>query len=197
MCLIYLNRHSYTVGKNFFLSSMYMDPQLYLLTISPPYRLGIAPNQYRTNGFMYNDDKDKIIRILRRSCRNFQLWPEFDISGRLHYHGWISIHDMIKWKSTSTRQIRETLGFFKVDRMRGNSVERATEYARKEWEETKQILQIESPICPIKVSRKKPNNTNLGRQQELIAHPPNILDLLNMQPEPEGFRVDNDGWGVI
>lgn len=115
------------------------------LTISPPdrrakYSLMKVKNPCRA---VYDDDIHIIRRALNRSSNDYELFPEFDMTGRLHYHGYVVINNMTNWKSYSTAQLTAHLGYIKV---KTNVNSKWLEYCMKEWQQTSKILDVVSPI---------------------------------------------------
>lgn len=73
----------------------------YALTISPPRRT-------QSPLHLYNSDKPYIQRQLNRCSSHYILYPEFDINGRLHYHGIVLLNSLSSWgyvKSTLDHNI--------------------------------------------------------------------------------------------
>lgn len=76
----------------------------YAITISPPRR----PQSPR---HLYKDDCPWIQKQLNRCASRYILYPEFDLSGRLHYHGTIVLNSLSSWgfvKSTIDKQLGYT-----------------------------------------------------------------------------------------
>lgn len=86
---------------------------------------------------------------LNRCSSDYTIYPELDISGRLHYHGTVHVNNMTNWKSGSIPKLR-SLGFVKA---KTNVNEGWQKYCTKEWESTKKILQISEPITYGKLKR--------------------------------------------
>ncbi len=103
------------------------NPNLYSITISPPYR-PFDPV------FLYNDDLPIIIRWFRKFSKHFILFTEITESdSRIHYHGTIDIHDLIKFHRTRC-YIHKSLGFIKIKRLvKSIDLLRWTFYIRKEY----------------------------------------------------------------
>lgn len=114
------------------------------LTISPPLRLNIK------------DIFRKDCHIFSKLKSNFILYPEFDKTGRLHYHGYV-------WKSeylaNDLELIKESLGFVKTDTVYIDIIEHKILdevaikqvngwdiYCKKEWHITRKILKLKKPI---------------------------------------------------
>lgn len=126
----------------------------FALTISPPdrvvnYALNKVKNPLRS---VYEDDLQVIRLALNRVSVDYIVYPELDITGRLHYHGKLTINNMTNWKSYSATKLK-TIGFIN---MKPNPTEGWDKYMTKEWDQTKTILQISEPItyAPLKRGRK-------------------------------------------
>lgn len=118
------------------------------LTISPPKRTGVP-------SFHYRDDLEKL-RCIRRCSRRFIIYPEFDLQGRLHYHGTVHIHDKIKWFKSVLPSF-EKMGFVKV-KLDPNLA--WTVYQSKSFGVTSHVLGISLPIYP--------GNTRARRQSQEV-----------------------------
>jgi len=75
----------------------------YALTISPP----IRP---QSNKHLYNSDKPFIQKQLNRCSNHYILYSEFDLTGRLHYHGIILLNSISSWGFVK-KTIDKNLGF--------------------------------------------------------------------------------------
>lgn len=150
-----------------------MEPRLsayFFVTISPSIREGFPQT-------IYEDDKLKIIRAVRKASKHYIIYPEFAYpSGRLHYHGIIVVNDMIAWCKftlprfrmlgfTDIKPIRQKeyrLNFILQGKIEKNvhvykdvSILSVLLYIRKMWPVTKKILDLDEPIYPKKVVRKR------------------------------------------
>lgn len=74
------------------------------ITISPPPRFNSAKA-------LYIEDKYVIQRELNKVSHRYILYPEFDNKARLHYHGFILIHDKTKWNKQVKHVLDKTLGY--------------------------------------------------------------------------------------
>lgn len=116
----------------------------FALTISPPdrvvnYVLNKVKNPLRA---VYDDDLVIIRKALNRCSTDYLIYPELDITGRLHYHGIVTINNMTNWKSTSSVQLK-TIGYINI---KPNPSEGWDRYITKEWDQTKSILHLMEPI---------------------------------------------------
>ncbi len=100
---------------------------LYSITISPSYRLSDPL-------FLYNKDIPLIIRWFRKFSKHFILFTEIcESSSRIHYHGTISIFDIIKFHRTRYN-IQKNIGFIKLKRLNTTlDLLRWTYYIRKDY----------------------------------------------------------------
>lgn len=76
--------------------------RLWALTISPKQRVG-DPKLY------YVDDRVSMVRLLSRFSEHYIMYPEFTLTGRLHYHGIVLITD--NYKYYHTKHHLDKLGF--------------------------------------------------------------------------------------
>lgn len=123
--------------------------QILFVTISPPLRK--ANNQFH----IFADDM-MIIKYIRRCSKHYMIYPEFDIKGRLHYHGLIYISDPMKWYKQILPMFRK-IGFVDVQII-GRTFENKLNvllYIRKHWMVTKDILNINDPIFPVRPCKHK------------------------------------------
>lgn len=58
--------------------------------------------------------KNKLIRILKRSCKFLMVAELGEVTGQLHYHGVIKVTDPIKYRKSTLRQLRRQLGHIVV-----------------------------------------------------------------------------------
>lgn len=73
------------------------------ITISPP------PRNSSTE-FLYNNDIYVIRRWLNKFSKHYLIYPEFDLSSRLHYHGVVRVEDFTKLHKTR-HSFSRTLGY--------------------------------------------------------------------------------------
>lgn len=114
-----------------------------LLTVSPPLR------SIRDQRAIFDDDMYFLMKI-RLCSKHFIIYPEFDKSGRLHYHGIIRIIDKIKWYKSVLPTLRRSLGFCDIKTI-GSTMRDKLQvlyYIKKEWMVTKKVLNIDEPIIP-------------------------------------------------
>lgn len=121
----------------------------YAITISPPQRIGqpyaiVGNRQYHyiTQKQIFHDDYRILIGALRGSVSKCKIYPEISDNGRLHYHGTVVVKDYVKWKKRGLTRLTR-LGFIKV---KPSPNEKWGEYCKKEWEQTKEVLDLEQPI---------------------------------------------------
>ncbi len=131
---------------------------LYSITISPPYRL-FDPL------YLYNDDIPIIVRWLRKFSKHYILFTELDNESRIHYHGTIDIHDLIKYHRTKC-YIQRSLGFIKIKLLKTpQDLLKWTFYIRKDY-------YINSELFPFVIHHKKNNIKKLTFHRNPIT----ILD---------------------
>jgi len=120
------------------------------ITISPPLRLVGKGHIYKTKSDLYKADKQHIQWCLTDCSKEYFIYPELDKNGRLHYHGIITLHNKVLWHRCSIEEIR-ALGFIEVK----TDIDAGwIKYCQKEWDHTKEVLQIESPIEYQPIRRK-------------------------------------------
>lgn len=82
------------------------------------------------------------LKHFTRCCKYFCFQPEFSISGRLHIHGWIVIHDKIKWIKAILPMLMRA-GRVKIDKARSWN---GFDYYKKEVDLTDNILKFAHPF---------------------------------------------------
>lgn len=131
------------------------------LTISPPCRV----NKYNSLKSIYYQDQYTIDSLLRKCSKDYTIYPEQDINGRLHYHGVIQVSDMIKYHKNVLPGLK-LIGFVKVKPI--TNLQKWLDYCKKEWENTKKVFGIDDPLIwrtkriPKEVLLKDENNKFIG-----------------------------------
>lgn len=118
------------------------------ITVSPPLR------SIRDQSSIYQDDLLYLAKV-RLCSKHYVIYPEFDSSGRLHYHGIMRIDDKIKWYKSVLPMLRKCLGFVCIKQI--NTIKDKINiilYITKDWSVTKEILYLEVPIMPSKRKRE-------------------------------------------
>lgn len=122
------------------------------ITISP------RPHDVNTTLLQHFDDIQRwIIRTLNRSCGYYILYPEITETGRLHFHGVITVTNEVKWKKETIQWLNK-IGFIKLENFYKNGFTgklRWMCYCRKEFHQTQQVLDIKQPIVHQKIPKKK------------------------------------------
>lgn len=134
------------------------------LTISPPERV----NRWNALKTIYRDDSIFINNQLRKCSKKYSIYAELDANGRLHYHGTVYVHDMVKWKKSVLPSFKRVIGFTKVKVIADEeNSDRWQGYCLKEWDITKEVLDISECITYKLVKHKEAkivdvNNKLLG-----------------------------------
>lgn len=117
----------------------------YGLTISPPMqKFVINPdNLLRSFEFIHKD--------LKKFCKHYLMYPEFDESGRLHYHGIVQPYDRVKFDRWGG--VMRKHGFIKYEvrsRTQPLNIPRWLEYCSKGVAHTNSVIGIQAglPITP-------------------------------------------------
>lgn len=120
------------------------------LTISPPDR----ETRYAKNTHIFTDDAQIINRLLRQCCSRWIIYPELDLSGRLHYHGMIVFKDVVKYYK-SVRYSLQKMGYVCIKPIKSFKDRLGwIIYMSKQWGYTKDILNIDRPIMNM-IKQKK------------------------------------------
>ena len=125
------------------------------LTISPKDRLygeykHLCDNKIKNpNRIIFNDDSEIIVRALNRCSNEYVVYPESDDTGRLHYHGLITLNNKTNWTRTTLPKLK-TLGFICAKTKVNDGW---SEYCTKNWNYTKTVLELEEPIVYRKLKR--------------------------------------------
>lgn len=106
---------------------------MFAITISPRYR-SVKPET------IYEEDKYALRRLLNRCSTHYMLYPEFDHSSRLHYHGVVQIADKIKFHRI--KYLFDGIGWTKLDPIKSHRDHlRWLIYCQKEYAVTQQLLE--------------------------------------------------------
>lgn len=132
------------------------------LTISPPQRQIGRDQPYKTLGDMYNIDRATIRSCMERASEEYTIYPEFDLAGRLHYHGIVRIINKVQWYKITCPTLKR-LGFICV---KPKPDDKWKAYIEKEWEITRQVLKLDSPIQPEPPVRHKRKETKPQKDSE-------------------------------
>lgn len=128
----------------------YRNLPIYAVTISPPKR------ECTKESYIFETDKSYIKRYLNKISSHYCLYPEYDLQGRLHYHGIITIKDWIKYHKQIHRLIQKNIGFIKLDKLLSFKDHlRYLIYAQKGFATARQIIDIKDPIIYSKIKRDK------------------------------------------
>lgn len=135
------------------------------LTISPPCRLvNQKPNIANPQRRIYDSDKNVIKRALDKCSYDYTIYPEIDMTGRLHYHGIVNIGRIEDWKGKTLPRLK-ALGFVCV---KMNPNDKWIDYCTKEWEQTRNILNIRKPLMA--AMTKDINQQMMDLRQQIHAH---------------------------
>lgn len=159
----------------------------YAITISPPQRIGqeyarVVNKVYRyvQHKQIFHDDYRVIIGALRGSVNECKIYPEISDNGRLHYHGIVVVCDYVKWKKRGLTRLAR-LGFCKL---KPQPNEKWLAYCKKEWEITKEVLEIEQPIHEGLLKKPlKPKNEILVQKNERNRNQQSIYTYFKIKDE--------------
>lgn len=99
------------------------DNQIYLFTYSPS---GTTKNY----DFNYAEHYKCFFSLWHHCMLTYEINPELNQNGNLHYHGYFSIKDRFKWYKKVLPKMKYN-GFIKIDLVK-NDFNKAIEYARKD-----------------------------------------------------------------
>lgn len=113
---------------------------LYALTLSPPIRHGDAE-------YLYDSDRYLIRKILNRCTDHYIVYPEFDKTCRLHYHGILQVKDMIKFHKHTRKALKAHFNFILVEALPSYKDHlQYMLYMRKDWGKVQGLF--DRPILP-------------------------------------------------
>lgn len=119
------------------------------ITISPPNRIKWSGFR-NTNRHLYDSDKFIIQAIMKYNrIKDYLFIPEFDIKGRLHYHGICTLTNTQKVRFYKHARVKLTsIGYTDVKAIGTNIKDKLRWlcYAKKHWAFTQQVLEIDRPI---------------------------------------------------
>lgn len=108
-------------------------------TLSPPPSLCVLNEMHLFNWYF------KIMKILKPFAFDYNIYPEVSSTGRLHFHGYFSIKDQIKYKKTIN--CLRKYGHLKLEKHISLNW---LKYCQKDLEETKCIFQdVHSDYIPL------------------------------------------------
>lgn len=110
------------------------NPHLYSITVSPSYR-------HFDPLYLYNEDIPVIIKWFRKFSRHYILFTEIsEETSRIHYHGTIDIHDLIKFHRTRC-YIQKSIGYIKLKRLKTPiDLLKWTYYIRKDYHKNHELF---------------------------------------------------------
>lgn len=141
----------------------------FAITISPPPRLAYTKNknQYKN---LYMDDKLFIKNIMSYiKVPTYLLYPEFDDKQRLHYHGIINMNytqyvRYMKWAQFKIPKLGFTM--LKPIKTLNDNLEWIV-YMSKNWNITKQILEISRPLMRCTQMVKEASPTEMSAEEKV------------------------------
>lgn len=136
--------------------------EIYALTLSPPIRHGDAE-------YLYSGDKFLMRKILNRCTDHYMVYPEFDDSTRLHYHGTIIVKDIIKFHKHTKKMLKAHFNFIKLSKLKTFKDHLIwTYYMRKDWGINKVLFN--RPVLPRHIKKRKPKNLMLSIDDLLVKY---------------------------
>lgn len=148
------------------------------LTISPPNRTAGHKMYSNPNYSVYVDDLQFIQLVMAKSrIKTYEIYPEFDDKGRLHYHGIVHVDYNQKVRFYKYTQIKlTTIGFVDISTLKTEQdIERWMIYITKGWDFTKQVLEITECIRSKEKQVQKVDKPATPKE-------PSILDYMVDQP---------------
>lgn len=118
------------------------------ITISPPQRFKKGTLLRNPNRILYDEDIIQIKSILKYiRCSTYLIYPEFDKTGRLHYHGIINLDHNQRVRFFKYAQFKLKLIGFNLIKPIDTFIDKLKWilYITKDWGTTKQILEINYP----------------------------------------------------
>jgi len=145
------------------------------LTISPKDRLREHMHYKNPYQSIYMDDTHLFIYVFRKArLTDYKIYPELDLTGRLHYHGTLVLDD-----NQVTRFYRyvkprlSQLGFIHSKKLlTKEDLERWEKYCIKEWDCTKLVVDVTCPFTDLVCK------THVKQVKEFMIKPSTILDYL-------------------
>lgn len=118
----------------------------YCITISPTYKFIDVRNLHR----IYTNI---IIKYCNKFSKKYALYPEFDSNSRLHYHGLIYVHDIIKMHKCKYKFMKAMTAFIKYDKIKNYTHQlRCLIYSMKDWPVNRE--EFNHPVMYTKIRRK-------------------------------------------
>lgn len=124
---------------------MALKDELKGLTISP------APSGRQPNIWLLWLWAKRIHEVLGPFCTDYVIYPEFDKSARLHFHGVFHVKDNVKYYKTFNKLRRH--GYVKPE---GKITDKWLEYMKKDEEEVRQTFDdVPEELIPLRKSTYK------------------------------------------
>lgn len=111
-----------------------------------------------------------LIIKLKPCTTEFILYPEIDETGRLHYHGILTVKDWAQLYRYAYPYIRKNIGFIDIRKSKPNRLGWLI-YCMKNWAQTQELLDIKEPIY-----RKRISSKMTIPEPEPLKHVNNIFD---------------------
>lgn len=109
----------------------------YFLTITYKNSVGVKPKH------QFESTIPDLYRRIKRVSKDFSIYPEMTINGRIHYHIILSIDDKIKWHK-SVLPILKYQGFVDISKIKDYI--KTKEYCEKDVIMMKELLNVELPL---------------------------------------------------
>lgn len=114
------------------------------------FTLSPKPRKVLNNKHLFRWWVIHIHKLLKMFSKDYTYYPELDSSGRLHFHGWITPYDKIKFKRCSN--VLRRLGFVKFEPSLRNNGTNWKNYCSKDVAETVKVfadVHVENiPVTP-------------------------------------------------
>lgn len=114
-----------------------MDYEKIGFTLSPPDKHHVPSHVLLFRWY------ERIQAILRDFAHDYQIYPEFDNKGRLHFHGWFSLKDKVKFFRIGNKL--KKYGYVKWET---NLSQKWFEYCKKDVETSRNVFQCTDDYIP-------------------------------------------------
>lgn len=171
------------------------ENKLYLFTWSPS---GVTHDVT----YKYREHLEQYFRKLKYCCSRFEINPELNQNGNIHYHGFVELKDEIKWYRSMLPRFKRN-GFVKINPVK-NDLSKAIEYARKDREKMKKIILDEPiPLTETYKFKRSPLYTTTDVMYDPITFKIIKIDKPKIKNKPEPLipnwpsEKDKDSFGVM
>lgn len=116
-----------------------METKAQILATEKVYLFTFSPKDITKNiSFGYYEQLEKYFLDWKNCMKEFEINPECNLNGNLHYHGHFILSDEVKWYKSCLPKLKYN-GFVKINQVKVD-VQKALEYSRKDQKKMIEII---------------------------------------------------------